>query len=116
MKMKDHLKFPDQKFPLYMMASIDEDVEKSSLTDQDDVGSGVSARYASTSHAKRVTSSRSSISGDHRRSRRDSPEYDRREVRVVSRRYISDDRDYRDRSEPSPHPGRGYRHLMTTSF
>ncbi|GJS28610.1 hypothetical protein Tco_0489230 [Tanacetum coccineum] len=52
MKMKDHLKFPDQKFPLYMMASIDEDVEKSSLTDQDDVGSGVSARYASTSHAK----------------------------------------------------------------
>ncbi|GKF09544.1 hypothetical protein Tco_0043768 [Tanacetum coccineum] len=66
-----------------MMASIDEDVEKSSLTDQDDVGSGVSARYASTSHAKRVTSSRSSISGDHRRSRRDSPEYDRREVRVV---------------------------------
>ncbi|GJS35347.1 hypothetical protein Tco_0533729 [Tanacetum coccineum] len=33
--------FLDRKFPLYMMASIDEVVEKSSLADQDDVGSGV---------------------------------------------------------------------------
>ncbi|GKE62404.1 hypothetical protein Tco_1512771, partial [Tanacetum coccineum] len=36
-----------------------------------------SARYASTSHSERVTpSSRSFRSSDHRRSRRDSPEYD----------------------------------------
>nr|GEY41718.1 DNA/RNA helicase, DEAD/DEAH box type, N-terminal [Tanacetum cinerariifolium] len=40
---RDHLKSLDQKFPLYMMASIDEDVEKSSLADQDDVGIGVSS-------------------------------------------------------------------------
>nr|GEY35758.1 DNA/RNA helicase, DEAD/DEAH box type, N-terminal [Tanacetum cinerariifolium] len=40
-----------------MMASIDEDVEKSSLADQDDVKSG------------HVTPSRSSRRGDHRRSR-----------------------------------------------
>nr|GEW42701.1 reverse transcriptase domain-containing protein [Tanacetum cinerariifolium] len=38
--LKDHLKFLDQKFPLYMMASIDQDVEKSSLADQDDRHSG----------------------------------------------------------------------------
>ncbi|GJY56394.1 pre-mRNA-splicing factor ATP-dependent RNA helicase DEAH7 [Tanacetum coccineum] len=91
-----------------MMASMDEDVEKTSLADQDDVESGLSssgqnksrkyrdssgsktfdsdsqtteersARYASTSHAERDTPSRSSRSGDHRCSRRDSPEYDRR--------------------------------------
>ncbi|GKE63825.1 hypothetical protein Tco_1514192 [Tanacetum coccineum] len=43
---------------------------------------------------QRVTpSSRSSRSSDHRRSRDDSPEYDRREGRNVSLRY-SDDRDY----------------------
>ncbi|GJZ26681.1 hypothetical protein Tco_0570934 [Tanacetum coccineum] len=106
-----------------MTTSIDEDVEKSSLADQDDVGSGVSnggqnksrmyrdsigsktfdsdcqtteersARYASTSLSERVTpSTRSSRSGDHRSSRRDSTEYDRCEGRVVSRRY-SDDSD-----------------------
>ncbi|GKC95827.1 hypothetical protein Tco_1161269 [Tanacetum coccineum] len=80
-----------------MMASIDMDVEKFSLADQDDVGSG------------RVTpSSRSSRSSDHRRSRRHSPEYDRREGRAVSRRYI-DDKDYRDRSEPSSRQGRDNR-------
>ncbi|GJZ11527.1 hypothetical protein Tco_0546286 [Tanacetum coccineum] len=66
---------------------------KSSLADQDD----------------RVTpSSRSSRSSDHRRSRRHSPEYDRREGRAVSRRY-TDDKDYRDRSEPSPRQGRDNR-------
>ncbi|GJZ92657.1 pre-mRNA-splicing factor ATP-dependent RNA helicase DEAH7 [Tanacetum coccineum] len=55
---------------------------------------------ASTSHFERVTpSSRCSRSSDHRRSRDDSPEYDRREGRDVSMRY-SDDRDYRDHSEP----------------
>ncbi|GJX55419.1 hypothetical protein Tco_0285316 [Tanacetum coccineum] len=41
------------------------------------------AIYASTSHLERVTPS--SRSGDHRCSRCDSPEYDRREGRVVSR-------------------------------
>nr|GEY27533.1 protein root primordium defective 1 [Tanacetum cinerariifolium] len=65
-----------------------------------------SARYASTSLSELGTpSSRSSRSGDHCRSRRDSPEYDRREGRVVSRKY-SDDRDHQDRSEPSPRHGR----------
>ncbi|GKF03814.1 hypothetical protein Tco_0034482, partial [Tanacetum coccineum] len=45
--------------------------------------------YASTSHLERITpSSRSSRSGDHRCSRRESPEYDRREGRVVSRLQI----------------------------
>ncbi|PWA41532.1 DNA/RNA helicase, DEAD/DEAH box type, N-terminal [Artemisia annua] len=124
-ELKDHfLKFPDQKFRP-MIASIDEDVEKSSLADQDDVGtwkwsssgqnqnrkyrdsSGSktfdsesitederSARYVSTSHSEHVTpSSRSSRSDDHRRSRRYSPEYDRRE----------------GRSEPSPRHGKDYR-------
>ncbi|GJS18439.1 hypothetical protein Tco_0412911, partial [Tanacetum coccineum] len=108
--------------PLYMMASIDEDVDKSSLTDQDDVGSGFhlivmfynvysqtaeerSARYASTSHSERVTPSRSSTSGDHQCSRRDSPEYDRRDGRAISRKYI-DERDHQDRSEPPPRHGR----------
>ncbi|GJQ99114.1 ribonuclease H-like domain, reverse transcriptase, RNA-dependent DNA polymerase [Tanacetum coccineum] len=90
-----------------MMACIDEDVEKSSQTHQDDVGSGASsggqnktestviqveakfkplktteersARYVSTSLSERDTpSSGSSRSGDHECSRRDSPEYDRR--------------------------------------
>ncbi|GJY73177.1 retrotransposable element Tf2 [Tanacetum coccineum] len=114
-----------------------EDVEKSSLADQDDFGSGVSssgqnisrkyrdssgcktfdsgdsqtteersARYASTSLSEPGTpSSRSSRSCDHQRSRRDSPEYDRREGWAVSRKY-SDDRDRQDRSEPSPRHGR----------
>ncbi|GJV09714.1 hypothetical protein Tco_1351255 [Tanacetum coccineum] len=64
----------------------------------------------------RVTpSTRSSRSGDHRSSRRDSTEYDRCEGRVVSRRY-SDDSDYRDSSEPLPRHGRDYSHSMTTSF
>ncbi|GJW29346.1 hypothetical protein Tco_0046221 [Tanacetum coccineum] len=58
--------------------------------------------------------SRSSRSGDHQRSRRDSPEYDRSDGRAVSKRY-SDGRDYRDCSEPLPRHGRDYRHLMTTS-
>ncbi|GKA28627.1 hypothetical protein Tco_0714872, partial [Tanacetum coccineum] len=50
----------------------------------------------------RVTrSSRSSRSGDHRRSRRDSPEYDRREGWVV---IIV----VRDGSEPTPHHGIDY--------
>ncbi|GKA91578.1 hypothetical protein Tco_0813448 [Tanacetum coccineum] len=53
-------------------------------------------------------SSISSRSSDHRRSRDDSPEYDRREGRDVSMRY-SDDRDYRDCSEPSPCHGRDNR-------
>ncbi|GKA17923.1 hypothetical protein Tco_0697760, partial [Tanacetum coccineum] len=35
-----------------MMASIDEDVEKSSLTDQDDVGSGVSSSRQNKSRNK----------------------------------------------------------------
>ncbi|GKB62220.1 hypothetical protein Tco_0918406, partial [Tanacetum coccineum] len=48
---------------------------------------------------------RISRSSDHRRSRRHSPEYDRREGRAVSRRY-TDDKDYRDHSEPSPRQGR----------
>ncbi|GJU62967.1 hypothetical protein Tco_1244802 [Tanacetum coccineum] len=136
-----------------MMASIEEDVEKSTLADQDDVGSGGSSsaqnksrKYRDSSGSKtfdsdkksiteeyllemsfnlvnkikllylignqsciRVTpSSRNSRSGDHRCSRRDSPEYDRREGRVVSRRY-SDDRDYRDHLEPSPRHGRDNR-------
>ncbi|GJS18303.1 zinc finger CCCH domain-containing protein 37 isoform X2 [Tanacetum coccineum] len=61
-----------------MMASIDEDVEKSSLTDQDDVGSAVSSsgqiknrKYRDSSGSKNhvTPSSRSSRSGDHRRSR-----------------------------------------------
>ncbi|GJY64314.1 pre-mRNA-splicing factor ATP-dependent RNA helicase DEAH7 [Tanacetum coccineum] len=52
--------------------------------------SQTSARYASTSHAERDTPSRNSRSGDHRRSRH------------------SDDRDYRDRSEPSPRHVRDY--------
>ncbi|GJW40851.1 hypothetical protein Tco_0066696 [Tanacetum coccineum] len=93
-----------------MTTSIDEDLEKSSLVNHDDVGSGVSssgqnksrnqtteersAKYASTSLSERVTpssrSSKSSRSGDHRRSRRDSTEY-------------------RDRSEQSPRHGRDYR-------
>ncbi|GKA59732.1 retrovirus-related pol polyprotein from transposon TNT 1-94 [Tanacetum coccineum] len=47
-----------------------------------------SARYASTSHAERDTPSRSSKSSDHRRSRRDSPDYDRHQGRVVLRRHI----------------------------
>ncbi|GJU06670.1 putative ribonuclease H-like domain-containing protein [Tanacetum coccineum] len=100
-----------------MMASIDEDVEKSSLADQDDVGSGGSSsaqnksrKYRDLSGSKtrhlphilrfapiplqRVTpSSRSSRSSDHRRSRDASPDYDRCEGRNVSLRY-SDDRDY----------------------
>ncbi|GJV70382.1 hypothetical protein Tco_1490377 [Tanacetum coccineum] len=76
-----------------MVASIHEDVEKASLADQDDVGIG------------RVTpSSRSSRSSDHRRSRHHSPEYDRREGRAVSRRYIVD----KD-SEPSSRQGRDNR-------
>ncbi|GJR86582.1 hypothetical protein Tco_0210593 [Tanacetum coccineum] len=59
---------------------------------------------------QRVTpSSRSSRSSDHRRSRDDSPEYDRREGRDVSLRY-SDDRDYSGRSELSPRHGRDNRH------
>ncbi|GJW17513.1 hypothetical protein Tco_0024949 [Tanacetum coccineum] len=112
-----------------MTTSIDEDVEKCSLADQDDVGSGVcssgqnksrkyhdssgsktcdsvfdlivmffnvygqtteerSTRYASTSLSERGTpSSRSSRSGDHQCFRRDSPEYDRRDGRAVSRKY-----------------------------
>ncbi|GJV48736.1 hypothetical protein Tco_1438948 [Tanacetum coccineum] len=74
-----------------MMASIDEDVEKSSLADQDDVRNGVSNKSITEeerSKFERVTpSSKSSRSGDHRRSRRNLPEYDRREGRVVSRRY-----------------------------
>nr|GEW49927.1 hypothetical protein [Tanacetum cinerariifolium]GEW52464.1 hypothetical protein [Tanacetum cinerariifolium] len=42
-----------------------------------------SSRYASTSHSERVTSSsRSSRSSDHRRFRRDSPEYDTHEGRI----------------------------------
>ncbi|GJZ46007.1 hypothetical protein Tco_0593603 [Tanacetum coccineum] len=58
---------------------------------------------------QRVTpSSRRSRSSDHRRSRRDSPEYDSHEGRAVSRRYI-DDKDYRDRSEPSSRQGRDNR-------
>ncbi|GKD58533.1 hypothetical protein Tco_1296042, partial [Tanacetum coccineum] len=57
----------------------------------------------------RVThSSRSYRSSDHRRSRCHSLEYDRREGREVSRRY-TDDKDYRDRSEPSPRQGRDNR-------
>ncbi|GKC25693.1 hypothetical protein Tco_1027843 [Tanacetum coccineum] len=110
-----HLRTP--KVPP-MMASIDEDVEKSLLADQDDVGSGIDLivrcfsmlQKASTSHSERVTpSSRSSRSSDHRRSRDDSPEYDRREGRDVSLRY-SDDRDYSGRSELSPRHGRDNRH------
>ncbi|GJX07312.1 hypothetical protein Tco_0195244 [Tanacetum coccineum] len=137
LQLQSELKDPRPKVSS-MMASMDEDVEKTSLTDQDDVGSGVSssgqnksrkyrdssgsktfdsdsqtteersARYASTSHAERDTPSRSSRSGDRRRSRRDSPEYDRHQGRVVSRRH-SDDRDYRNCSEPSPRHGRDYR-------
>ncbi|GKD48497.1 hypothetical protein Tco_1277473 [Tanacetum coccineum] len=62
-----------------MMASTDEDVEKSSLIDQDVIGSGVSVYgYASTLLSERVTpSSRSSKSGDHQHSRCNIPEYDR---------------------------------------
>ncbi|GKC49733.1 hypothetical protein Tco_1072478 [Tanacetum coccineum] len=57
-----------------------------------------SARYASTLVSERGTpSSRSSRSGDHQRPRRDSPEYDRRDGRVVSRKYSD---------EPSPRHGR----------
>ncbi|GJS38318.1 hypothetical protein Tco_0563361 [Tanacetum coccineum] len=61
-----------------MMASIDEDVEKSSLADQDDIGSGLSSsgqnenrKYRDSSGSKNhvTPSSRSSRSGDHRRSR-----------------------------------------------
>nr|GEW49428.1 pre-mRNA-splicing factor ATP-dependent RNA helicase DEAH7 [Tanacetum cinerariifolium] len=48
----------------------------------------------------RDTPSRSSRNGDHRRSRRDSPEYDRYQGRVVSKK-DSDDTDYQDRSEQS---------------
>ncbi|GKB24366.1 hypothetical protein Tco_0863767 [Tanacetum coccineum] len=56
-----------------MMASTDEDVEKSSLVDQVDI---------------RVTpSSRSSKSGDHQRSRCNKLEYDRHDGRVVLRKY-----------------------------
>ncbi|GKB09890.1 hypothetical protein Tco_0843813 [Tanacetum coccineum] len=52
------------------------------------------ARYASTSLSERGTpSSRSSRSGDHQCPRRDSPEYDRCDGRVVSRKYSD---------EPSP--------------
>ncbi|GJW66695.1 pre-mRNA-splicing factor ATP-dependent RNA helicase DEAH7, partial [Tanacetum coccineum] len=122
-----------------MMASMDEDAEKISLADQDDVGSGVSSikplkndlldlllphiescilrmNVISDFHPyqilslylQRVTPSRSSRSGDHRRSRRDSPECDRRDGRVVSWKY-SDDRDHQDRLEPSPRHGRDYR-------
>ncbi|GJU85418.1 hypothetical protein Tco_1292964 [Tanacetum coccineum] len=75
-----------------MMASIDKDVEISSLTDQDDVRSGVSnsgqnknKKYHDSSGSKTFDSGR-----------------------VVSRIY-SDDRDFRDRSEMSPHHGRDYR-------
>ncbi|GJU41041.1 hypothetical protein Tco_1193998 [Tanacetum coccineum] len=61
----------------------------------------------------RITPSfRSSRSGDHRRSRHDSTEW--REGRVFLRKY-SDDRDYRNHSEPLPRHGRDYRHLTTTS-
>ncbi|GJW95377.1 hypothetical protein Tco_0175049 [Tanacetum coccineum] len=64
-----------------MMASIDEDVEKSSLADQDDVGSGL----------QRVTpSSRSSRSSDHRqpspRQGRDNRDYDIKRSRYESSR------------------------------
>nr|GEU94961.1 DNA/RNA helicase, DEAD/DEAH box type, N-terminal [Tanacetum cinerariifolium] len=52
---------------------------------------------------------RSSRSVDHQRSMHDSPKYDRRDGRVVSRRY-SDDRDYRDRSKPLPRHRRDYKH------
>ncbi|GJV21122.1 hypothetical protein Tco_1370142 [Tanacetum coccineum] len=91
-----------------MMASIDEDVEKSSLADHDDVGSKT---FDSVKPLNMLPPHflRSSGRDDHRCSRRDSPEYDRHEGRVVSRRY-SDDRDYRDRSKPLPRHRRDYRH------
>ncbi|GKD60546.1 hypothetical protein Tco_1298055, partial [Tanacetum coccineum] len=47
---------------------------------------------------------RSSRSSDHQRTRRDSPEYNRRDGRVVSRKY-SVDRDHHDRSESSSRHG-----------
>ncbi|GJX32463.1 beta-D-glucosyl crocetin beta-1,6-glucosyltransferase-like protein [Tanacetum coccineum] len=57
-----------------------------------------------------IPSSRSSRSSEHRRSRRHSPEYDRREGWAVSRRGDTDDKDYRDCSEPSPRQGRDNRY------
>ncbi|GKA30673.1 hypothetical protein Tco_0716978 [Tanacetum coccineum] len=75
-----------------MTTSIDEDVEKSSLVNQDDIGSGVSSIKPLKNDLLNMLlpqflrSSRS----DHRHSRRDSTEY-------------------RDRLEPSPRDGRDYR-------
>nr|GEV32795.1 DNA/RNA helicase, DEAD/DEAH box type, N-terminal [Tanacetum cinerariifolium] len=87
-----------------MMASIDEDVEKISLADQDDVRNGASSSgqnksrkyydssgsitFESITEEERskfecvTLSSKSSKSGDHRRSRRDLPVDDRREADV----------------------------------
>ncbi|PWA93703.1 DNA/RNA helicase, DEAD/DEAH box type, N-terminal [Artemisia annua] len=144
-ELKDHLKLPDQNFSS-MMESVDEDVEKSSLADQDDVGSGpavdkikvestviqveakrliqVRVGYfkSSTTHSELYFAyecisdlHQSSRSGDHRRSRRDSPESDRREAVKVgwSQGEVPEVMiwimDYRDRSEPSPRHGRDYR-------
>ncbi|GKD37695.1 hypothetical protein Tco_1257902 [Tanacetum coccineum] len=119
-----------------MTTSIDEDVEKSSLADQDDVGSGVSSSGQNKSRMYRDSIGSKTFDSDcqtteERSARyastslseviwlfeimRDSTEYDRCEGRVVSRRY-SDDRDYRDSSEPLPRHGRDYSHSMTTSF